>query len=196
MEQKKKIKIVIIVLACLLGLSLLALGGTLVYNKLANNPPATVTVPDNLITPDEDTTKPDSSESSSPAPSAIITEPRSYIFLHIKNRPLPAYAQRAVLCRKIGQQRVPHRKKSIYPSCLLAWHVNASEQKRKHADAPPGQSDPTRSAAASIFQEATAPTGSPLPLLLRQAIRTPFSKQLTAPHKKRQRHSPSAAPAE
>ena len=68
MEQKKKIKIVIIVLACLLGLSLLALGGTLVYNKLANKPPATVTVPDNLITPDEDTTKPDSSDSNSQTP--------------------------------------------------------------------------------------------------------------------------------
>ena len=52
MEQKKKIKIVIIILAILFGLSLLALGGTLVYNKLANNTPATVTVPDNLITPD------------------------------------------------------------------------------------------------------------------------------------------------
>lgn len=74
MEQKKKIKIVIIVLACLLGLSLLALGGTLVYNKLANNPPATVTVPDNLITPDEDTTKPDSSESNSPAPDSSETQ--------------------------------------------------------------------------------------------------------------------------
>ena len=74
MEQKKKIKIVIIVLACLLGLSLLALGGTLVYNKLANNPPATVTVPDNLITPDEDTTKPDSSESNSQAPDSSDTQ--------------------------------------------------------------------------------------------------------------------------
>ena len=74
MEQKKKIKIVIIVLACLLGLSLLALGGTLVYNKLANNPPATVTVPDNLITPDEDTTKPDSSESNSQAPDSSETQ--------------------------------------------------------------------------------------------------------------------------
>lgn len=74
MEQKKKIKIVIIVLACLLGLSLLALGGTLVYNKLANNTPATVTVPDNLITPDEDTTKPDSSESSSQAPDSFETK--------------------------------------------------------------------------------------------------------------------------
>ena len=66
MEQKKKIKIIIIVLACLLGLSLLALGGTLVYNKIANTTPATVTVPDNLITPDEDTTKPDNSDSQAP----------------------------------------------------------------------------------------------------------------------------------
>ena len=66
MEQKKKIKIIIIVLAILLGLSLLALGGTLVYNKIANTTPATVTVPDNLITPDEDTTKPDSGDSQAP----------------------------------------------------------------------------------------------------------------------------------
>ena len=63
MEQKKKIRIIIIVLAILLGLSLLALGGTLIYNKIANATPATVTVPDNLITPDEDTTKPDNSDS-------------------------------------------------------------------------------------------------------------------------------------
>ena len=66
MEQKKKIKSIIIVLACLLGLSLLALGGTLIYNKIANTTPATVTVPDNLITPDEDTTKPDSSDTEKP----------------------------------------------------------------------------------------------------------------------------------
>lgn len=66
MEQKKKIKIIIIVLACLLGLSLLALGGTVIYNNIANNTPATVTVPDNLITPDEDATKPDSSDSKAP----------------------------------------------------------------------------------------------------------------------------------
>ena len=66
MEQKKKIKIIIIVLACLLGLSLLALGGTLIYNKIANTTPATVTVPDNLITPDEDTSNPDSSDTEKP----------------------------------------------------------------------------------------------------------------------------------
>ena len=74
MKQKKKIKIVIIILAILLGLSLLALGGTLIYNKIANNTPATVTVPDNLITPDEDATKPDSSESSSQAPDSFDTQ--------------------------------------------------------------------------------------------------------------------------
>lgn len=74
MEQKKKIKIVIILLAILLGLSLLALGGTVIYNKIANNTPATVTVPDNLITPDEDATKPDSSESNSQAPDSSDTQ--------------------------------------------------------------------------------------------------------------------------
>lgn len=74
MEQKKKIKIIIIILAVLLGLSLLALGGTLIYNKIANTTPATVTVPDNLITPDEDTTKPGSSESSSQAPDSSDTQ--------------------------------------------------------------------------------------------------------------------------
>ena len=66
MEQKKKIKIIIIVLAVLLGISLAALGGTLIYNKIANATPATVTVPDNLITADEDTTKPASSDSQAP----------------------------------------------------------------------------------------------------------------------------------
>ena len=70
MEQKKKIKIIIIVLAVLLGLCLLALGGTLIYNKIANTTPATVTVPDNLITPDEDTTKPDNGDSQAPDSSA------------------------------------------------------------------------------------------------------------------------------
>lgn len=74
MEQKKKIKVIIIVLAILLGLSLLALGGTLIYNKIANTTPATVTVLDNLITPDDDTTKPDSSENNSQAPDSSDTQ--------------------------------------------------------------------------------------------------------------------------
>ena len=77
MEQKKKIKIIIIVLACLLGLSLLALGGTFIYNRLADTAPATVTVPDNLITPDEDTSKPDSSEDQSPDGSSAVQPAQS-----------------------------------------------------------------------------------------------------------------------
>ena len=77
MEQKKKIKVIIIVLACLLGLSLLALGGTLIYNKIANTTPATVTVPDNLITPDDDTTKPDSSDTEKPDSSDTQTPSNS-----------------------------------------------------------------------------------------------------------------------
>lgn len=43
------------------------------YNKLANNTPATVTVPDNLITPDEDMTKPDSSDTEKPDSSGTQT---------------------------------------------------------------------------------------------------------------------------
>lgn len=65
MEQKKKIKVIIIVLAILLGVSLLALGGTIAYNRLAKNEPAVVTVPDNLITPEEDATETDGSETDS-----------------------------------------------------------------------------------------------------------------------------------
>lgn len=66
MEQKKKTKIIIIILAFLLGLSLLALAGTVIYNKLAGSKPATVTVPDNLITPDEDKTGTDGNDTGEP----------------------------------------------------------------------------------------------------------------------------------
>ena len=44
----------------------MALGNTVIYSKIANTAPANVTVPDNRITPDEDTTKPDSSDSQAP----------------------------------------------------------------------------------------------------------------------------------
>lgn len=55
MERKKKIKLAVIILAVLLGLSLIALGGTLIYRNLVSREPASVTVPDNLITPEEET---------------------------------------------------------------------------------------------------------------------------------------------
>lgn len=69
MEQKKKIKIAITVLAVLLGVSLLALGGTLVYNHVAKSEPAVVAVPDNLITPEEEST----ADSTAPATQADTT---------------------------------------------------------------------------------------------------------------------------
>lgn len=58
MEQKKKIRIAVIVLSVLLALSLLALGGTFIFRRLATGGNTTVSVPDNVITPtcDIDTT--------------------------------------------------------------------------------------------------------------------------------------------
>lgn len=75
MEQKKKIKVIIIVLAVLLGVSLLALGGTIAYNRLAKTEPAVVTVPDNLITPEEDTTKTDGNDTESTDAADKTTKP-------------------------------------------------------------------------------------------------------------------------
>ena len=69
MEQKKKIKTAIIVLAVLLGISLAALGGTILYNKLASRPASTVTVPDNLITPNEEPSNTEGGEGQAPTES-------------------------------------------------------------------------------------------------------------------------------
>ena len=77
MEQKKKIKIIIIVLACLLGLSLLALGGTVIYNKIANNTPATVTVPDNLIGEENSESQKKPAENSSQSETTPLTDGES-----------------------------------------------------------------------------------------------------------------------
>ena len=74
MKQKNRIKIIIVVLACLLSISFLVLAGTLIYNKLSNAVPAAVTVPDNLITPDEKTGDPDNSDSSSQAQDSSYTQ--------------------------------------------------------------------------------------------------------------------------
>lgn len=51
-EQKKdRLKIMIIVLAILLGISSAALAGTILYKHLVSSEPASVVVPDNIITP-------------------------------------------------------------------------------------------------------------------------------------------------
>ena len=51
-KGKSKIKIVIIILLILLAVSLLLLAGTLIYNHFTETRPVSVTVPDNIITPD------------------------------------------------------------------------------------------------------------------------------------------------
>ena len=70
MEQGKKIKTVIIILAVLLGLSVSALCGVLIYNRLSGSAPAAVTVPDNLITPNGDTPQAEVSENNPSAAAA------------------------------------------------------------------------------------------------------------------------------
>lgn len=54
--KKPKIKVLSIILAILLGISLLSLAGTLIYNHFSKSVPASVTVPDNIITPDNTST--------------------------------------------------------------------------------------------------------------------------------------------
>ena len=92
MEQKKKTKITIIILAVLLGLSLLVLAGTLIRTRLTDSDPGAVTVPDNLITPEEDTEAedtrtPGSGTSSAPAPaqSAAAAQKAATIALYNKH---------------------------------------------------------------------------------------------------------------
>ena len=72
MERNKKNKITIIMLAILLGVSVLLLGGKFLYNKMTHSTTATVTVPDNLITPDKDI-RADSSATQEPGSSGMQT---------------------------------------------------------------------------------------------------------------------------
>lgn len=95
MEQKKKTKIIIIILAVLLGLSLLALAGTLIRARLTDSDPGAVTVPDNLITLEEDTGTEDArtpgsgttgtSSPSAPAQSAAAAQKAATIALYNKH---------------------------------------------------------------------------------------------------------------
>lgn len=72
-----KIKTVIIIMSVLLALSLAALAGALIHNRIAAKANATVAVPDNLITPDGDNGENHgdiSSEESENTPSADTTD--------------------------------------------------------------------------------------------------------------------------
>lgn len=62
MERNKKIYTAIVILSVLLAISLLAIAGLMLYNHFKPRETATVTVSDNLITPDEEKTQPVSQE--------------------------------------------------------------------------------------------------------------------------------------
>lgn len=90
--MEKKIKVTILILSILLGLSLLVLAGTLIRARLTDSDPGAVTVPDNLITPEEDTEAedtrtPGSGTSSAPAPtqSAAAAQKAATIALYNKH---------------------------------------------------------------------------------------------------------------
>ena len=92
--MEKKIKVTILILSILLGLSLLALAGTLIRARLTDSDPDAVTVPDNLITPEEDTGTEDArtpgsgttgtSSASAPAQSAAVAQKAATIALYNK----------------------------------------------------------------------------------------------------------------
>lgn len=75
MEQRKKTRVAIVVLAVLLALSLAALGATLVHNRLAPRFESTTTVPDNLITPGKTTTAGVTGTANASAAGAATTTP-------------------------------------------------------------------------------------------------------------------------
>lgn len=88
--MEKKIKVTILILSILLGLSLLALAGTLIRARLTDSDPGTVTVPDNLITPEEDTETedtrtPGSGTGTSSAQSAAAAQKAATIALYNKH---------------------------------------------------------------------------------------------------------------
>lgn len=72
--KSKKIKVIIILLSVLLAISLVALAAVLVRNNRSRSAPAAVSVPDNLITSEEDTV---SDIASSPESGASESTPES-----------------------------------------------------------------------------------------------------------------------
>ena len=59
-HKEEKTKAIIIILAVLLGMSITALTGMLIYNHFTEKQPVSVIVPENIITPETDEYKPGS----------------------------------------------------------------------------------------------------------------------------------------
>lgn len=69
-QRKRNTKIIIIILAVLLGMSITALTGTLLYNHFTGKQPVSVAVPKNIITP----------ETAEPKPSSVASDTDSTDF--------------------------------------------------------------------------------------------------------------------
>ncbi len=70
MKRKGKIKTAITILAVLLGIALLLLIGTLIYDRFVERGPSSVTVPDNIISPEESGTSQTASDGDGSAAAA------------------------------------------------------------------------------------------------------------------------------
>lgn len=79
MQEKGKsiLKIVIIILSILLAVSLLLLAGTIVYNHFADAEPVSVTVPDNIISPDKQDESSEQSDDSQTSPGNETDDPET-----------------------------------------------------------------------------------------------------------------------
>lgn len=148
MEQKKKIKIVIVILAVLLALSLAALAGMIINNKLSKNKPATVIVPDNLITSDADknntdsnTKKQDNTESKTPSELSDTVNPTQTI------SPTATETKKAAtisLYDKQSEENTPFHVGNMFPgdSITKYFRVQVSYHDKVtmhyHADIRPG----------------------------------------------------------
>lgn len=86
-KKQRNIKIVIIILVVLLALSLTALAGTLIYNKLAADTDTTASVSDNIITPDDnqDNNESEKSQSTGSATSPTKDTSAAEIMLYKKH---------------------------------------------------------------------------------------------------------------
>ncbi len=143
-EKKDRVKAVIIILAVLLVLSLAALAGTLIYNHVMENKHATVTVPDNLITPDEgmadDTDTTGSADSTADNPNRDSEDAQNTA----ANTTAKKEAATISLYNKQPQENMPFNVGNMFPGDAITryYRVQVSYQDKVtvhyHADVRPG----------------------------------------------------------
>lgn len=137
--KQKKIKIAVIVLACLLGVSLLSLGGVLISRWLAPAEPVQVVVPDNVITPDPETKDDDNRDNNGNGAVPAVTEEAPQ-----ETEEKGSVANAVYLHRKNSDDNQPFQVTNLFPGdvetryfCVRVSH-KATVTLRFHADIRPG----------------------------------------------------------